>query len=82
MSCEKNAGGWPNYSQGMPSPDRDDDGIPDTWEASNGMNPDKADSTKDYNANGYMNIEEWVFSLTPTNDPAPITKTAANKHKS
>lgn len=68
MNCDKNAGGWPHYNQGTPANDRDDDGIPDAWETAHDMNPNKADSTKDYNANGYLNIEEWVFSLTPANN--------------
>ena len=74
MSCEKNAGGWPRYSPGIPANDRDNDGIPDQWESDNNMNPDRADSTKDYNANGYMNIEEWIFSLTPAPKTTSLSK--------
>jgi hypothetical protein len=67
--CKKNAGGWPDYDAGSFPADKDDDGIPDQWEQENGLNPDLADATQDKNVNGYTNIEEWVFSLTPAQKP-------------
>lgn len=67
--CKRNAGGWPHYAKGVPYADEDNDGIPDAWERENGLNPAKPDATEDKNANGYSNIEEWVFSLTPADKP-------------
>ncbi len=52
--------------QAHPVPDKDDDGIPDQWEQDNGLDPEHPDATLDKNVNGYTNIEEWIFSLTPT----------------
>ncbi len=56
---------WPQYKAGKPRADQDNDGMPDEWEKENGLDPTKDDALKDNNANGYTNIEEWVFSLTP-----------------
>ncbi|EIJ36613.1 hypothetical protein [Thiothrix nivea] len=67
--CKRNAGGWPPYTEGKPYPDQDGDGIPDAWETANNLNPEQADATDDRNVNGYSNIEEWVFSLTPSAEP-------------
>lgn len=54
------------YASGSPTPDKDDDGIPDTWEQANTLDPEKPDATEDRNVNGYSNIEEWIFNLTPS----------------
>lgn len=64
--CPVNSAFPSAYANGSPEPDKDDDGIPDAWEQANTLNPDKPDATEDRNVNGYTNIEEWIFSLTPT----------------
>jgi len=61
--CGRNVGGFPSYSGGPAPRDSDGDGIPDSWEAANGLNPEIADSLEDSNGDGYLNIEDWVHSI-------------------
>jgi pectate lyase len=57
-------GGYPQMQSGSPPPDRDGDGIPDTWEAVRGLDPDDpTDAQADRNDDGYPNIEEYLHSL-------------------
>lgn len=58
-------GGWPEY-KGTPHADADQDGLPDAWETSHGLNPrDAADATQDLNGDGYTNIEDFINGLDP-----------------
>jgi len=43
--------------------DTDGDGIPDEWENANGLNPNNAADAAAKAANGYANIENYVFSI-------------------
>ncbi|KAJ9467642.1 hypothetical protein DIPPA_70096 [Diplonema papillatum] len=43
--------------------DSDSDGMPDSWETANGLNPNSADALQDANNNGWLNIEEYANSL-------------------
>lgn len=43
--------------------DTDDDGIPDEWEKANGLNPNDPTDAAKIAANGYANIENYVFTL-------------------
>lgn len=57
-------GGYPNY-QGKPYKDSDNDGLPDEYETSHGLNPkdpnDSAKPAKD--GSGYSNIEVYLNTL-------------------
>ena len=57
-------GGYPNY-QGKPYKDSDNDGLPDEYETSHGLNPnDPTDSAKPAkDGSGYSNIEVWLHAL-------------------
>ena len=44
--------------------DSDGDGIPDEWEMSHGLNPNNAADAAAIAANGYANIENYVFSIS------------------
>lgn len=57
-----------DYASGSSLPDKDNDGIPDAWEETHSLLPDKEDAAQDFNVNGYTNIEEWIFSLTPSDN--------------
>ena len=46
--------------------DTDQDGMPNAWESTNGLNPnDAADRNGDTDADGYTNLEEYLNSLVP-----------------
>ena len=58
------AGGWPVLKSTTPAPDTDGDGMPDSWETKNKLNPkNPADGNTDANKNGYTNVEEYLNSL-------------------
>ncbi|WP_207425453.1 polysaccharide lyase family 1 protein [Pedobacter sp. SYSU D00535] len=64
-------GGYPEY-KGTPYKDSDNDGMPDSWETKNGLNPkNAADASKDRNNDGYTNIEEYLNSVVPMNMVKP-----------
>lgn len=44
--------------------DTDNDGIPDAWESANGLNPSLASDATTLAANGYLNIENYINSIT------------------
>ena len=59
----------PHKGTGMVSPgnkpqDSDNDGIPDEWETANGLNPNDASDAVKVAANGYLNIENYSFTIT------------------
>ncbi|HEU4903344.1 MAG TPA: polysaccharide lyase, partial [Flavisolibacter sp.] len=68
-------GGYPEY-KGTPYKDSDNDGMPDTWEAKNGLNPkDASDAAKDKDKNGYTNIEDYLNSLVNVKNVVPVATT-------
>jgi len=59
----RQVGGLPEYN-GQPVIDTDKDGMPDTWEKANGLNPnDPTDAVKDCNGDGYTNIEKYINGI-------------------
>lgn len=57
-------GGWPVLEAGTPWVDGDGDGMPDSWERANGLNPaDATDGPADRNGDGWTNLEDWLNSL-------------------
>jgi hypothetical protein len=68
-------GGYPEY-RGTPYRDSDSDGMPDSWEAKNGLNPnDASDASKDRNKDGYTNIEEFLNSVVDVKNVVPSKST-------
>ncbi|MGX7688765.1 polysaccharide lyase [Flectobacillus roseus] len=64
-------GGYPEY-KGTPYKDSDNDGMPDSWEIKNGLNPkDANDASKDRNKDGYTNIEEYLNSVVSVKNVKP-----------
>ncbi|MDR3297553.1 MAG: pectate lyase [Prevotellaceae bacterium] len=59
------AGGWPELTSATPLPDTDGDGMPDVWEATNGLNPADASDANKSSSKGYTNIENYLSSLVP-----------------
>ncbi|MBD8488592.1 polysaccharide lyase [Echinicola sp. CAU 1574] len=56
-------GGYPRY-EGKPYQDSDQDGMPNEWEISAGLDPnDPSDATKDLSGDGYDNIEKYINAI-------------------
>jgi hypothetical protein len=54
-----------SVSGGAAPADTDQDGMPDSWEIENGLDPNAADNNGDANGDGYTNLEEYLNSLVP-----------------
>ncbi|WP_338875295.1 polysaccharide lyase [Spirosoma sp. SC4-14] len=66
-------GGYPDY-KGTPYVDSDKDGMPDSWETKNGLNPkDPSDASQDKNKDGYTNIEDFLNSVVSVQQVRPRT---------
>lgn len=60
----KQVGGYPEY-KGKPYKDSDNDGMPDKWEETNGLNPnDPSDTLLDCTGDGYTNIEKYINGIS------------------
>lgn len=71
---------WPSlsYSSAEAPLDTDNDGMPDEWELSKGLDPnDSSDSSDDFSGNGYTNIEEYINELSGSISSTPVAP--ANK---
>jgi hypothetical protein len=63
-------GGYPVY-KGKPYVDSDNDGMPDAYEKSKGLNPKDASDAALINKSGYSNIEDYLNSLVPLKNVKP-----------
>lgn len=58
-------GGWPVIANGVAPVDSDNDGMPDSFEVANGLDPNNpSDRNSDADNDGYTNLEEYLNSLT------------------
>ncbi len=64
---------WPNYTlQQSSASDSDNDGIPDSWESSHGLNPNNAADGAQITGSGYSNLELYLNELAQgENVPVP-----------
>ncbi|MDP4272193.1 MAG: pectate lyase, partial [Bacteroidota bacterium] len=64
INSQKDVGGWPELKQ-LPAPvDSDNDGMPDSWEIRNKLNPkDPSDGGKTNLDKQYTNLEVYLNSL-------------------
>jgi pectate lyase len=74
---QNRGGNWDNYRpadlmEGLtttsPPIDSDDDGMPDTWEASQGLDPNNSTDHITIMPSGYTAIEEYINALATTNN--------------
>ncbi|WP_147915637.1 Ig-like domain-containing protein [Ruania zhangjianzhongii] len=68
INSQTEVGGYPVIDGGEPLVDSDHDGIPDDWEAENGLDPqDPADAAAlADDGSGYTNLELYLNSITGT----------------
>ena len=57
---------WPTLNSTTPPTDTDKDGMPDTWETANALNPNNAADRQTVAANGFTNLENYLNSITNT----------------
>jgi hypothetical protein len=58
-------GGFGTLTGGAAPTDTDRDGMPDTWERANGLNPNDAGDGDDLGQDGYSTVERYLNSLVP-----------------
>ncbi len=64
IDTPSDAGGYPNLESITPPDDSDSDGMPDSWETKNGLNPaDGSDGVKKTLDAKYTNLEVYLNSL-------------------
>ena len=54
---------WPELKSTTPLADSDNDGMPDNWEISNGLDPENAEDRNNRNDEGYTMLEVYLNSL-------------------
>jgi hypothetical protein len=57
IDTPRDAGGWPEYKSAEAPLDTDHDGIPDDWEKTHGLDPDKAADGAAYRPDAYTKLE-------------------------
>lgn len=73
IDSQEDVGGWPELLSAAPPQDSDGDGIPDSWETENGLDPDNADDGNEITTSGYSNLELYVHTIQQQTEflPAP-----------
>lgn len=64
IDSQNDVGGWPDLSTGPVPADRDHDGMPDSWEIEQGLDPDDPGDGNLIGENGYTNLENYLNSIT------------------
>ncbi|MBU1129767.1 hypothetical protein KKE45_00405 [Patescibacteria group bacterium] len=64
---------YPNIISAETPLDSDNDGMPNVWETTKGLNPNQDDSKQDRDSDGYTNIEEYINSLIDQNTQFPTS---------
>ena len=64
ITTPADVGGWPQLKSKPAPKDADEDGMPDAWEESHGLDPNNAsDGAMDPDGDGYTNVEEYINGL-------------------
>ena len=77
INSQTEVGGYPVLNPGAPLNDADNDGIPDQWESSHGLNPTDAADGRAVAAGGYTNLELYLNDLVPAPGIDPSADTVA-----
>jgi parallel beta-helix repeat protein len=76
VNSETEVGGYPTLPI-LPRAggyDSDNDGMPDTWEVANGLNPTNAADGQTVTGDGYTNLEHYLHAAAGEDAPPPPTK--------
>lgn len=73
IDSQEHIGGWPTLFSAPPPDDSDHDGVPDTWETDNGLDPDDPADGKLINETGYSNLESYLIDLE-SQEPADFLR--------
>jgi hypothetical protein len=58
-----NVGGWPELASTTAPVDTDNDGMPDSWETDNGLNPNDETDRNNLGPDGYTMLEKYLNSI-------------------
>lgn len=79
IDTQSDVGGWPTYSSTTAPTDTDADGMPDSWETANGLNPSNAADGVAYRLSAvYTNVEVYINGLVATITAAQIKNGTTN----
>ncbi len=63
IDSQTDVGGWPSLKSSTPPVDTDNDGMPDAWEVTNNLNPNRSND-REYNLHPYYtDVEVYINSL-------------------
>ena len=79
IDSQKDVGGWPELKSTTAPTDTDHDGMPDSWETANGLNPDDPEDRNGIGEGGYTNLEIYLNSRTDITDVESTKETAPNE---
>ena len=77
INSQSEVGGYPTLNPGPALNDADNDGIPDQWETSHGLNPTDGSDGPAVAAGGYTNLELYLNDLVPAPGVDPSADTVA-----
>ena len=63
ITYPSDVGGWPALASGTPPIDSDHDGMPDSWETENSLDPENPDDRNNEGPYGYTMLENYLNSL-------------------
>ena len=63
IDSQNDVGGWPELKSKKAPIDSDHDGIPDSWEKKNGLNPNNPDDRNKIASDGYTMLEKYLNSI-------------------
>ncbi|MBK6949729.1 MAG: T9SS type A sorting domain-containing protein [Haliscomenobacter sp.] len=70
---EQTIGAWPALASGTPPADTDKDGMPDTWETAQGLDPQNPSDRSGIAPNGYTHLENYLNGLVSPLIPVGTT---------
>lgn len=76
IASQSEVGGWPVLTTTTAPVDSDHDGMPDSWENANGLNPADASDRNTKNNTGYTMLELYLNSLIQNSFPTDLTSPA------